>query len=89
VPMMKAFSRPTVRHKRRGNPNWGRPIQFPPAAATQFEVQLRRLGLTRQTCAGSTELRGWCERNKNRCYIPEWLLEEWKIAVDPYFSGAA
>jgi hypothetical protein len=22
------------------------------------------------------------ERNEKRCYIPEWLLEEWKIPVD-------
>ncbi len=36
-----------------------------------------------------TWLRNWCERNKNRCYIPEWLLEEWGIAVEPYVSGAA
>jgi len=28
-------------------------------------------------------------RNKNRCYIPEWLLEEWEIAVYPNLSGAA
>ena len=47
------------------------------------------LGLTKQTCTGSVALRYWCERNKNRCYIPEWLLEEWGIAVDPYISGAA
>ena len=80
---------PPAMTRRRGNPNWGRPARPVPAVATAFEVQVRRLGLTRQTCAGSRELRGWCERNKNRCYIPEWLLEEWEIAVDPYFSGAA
>jgi hypothetical protein len=30
----------------------------------------------------SVELRRWCEHNKNRCYIPEWLLEEWGISVE-------
>jgi hypothetical protein len=81
-------SLPAMTH-RRGNPNWGRPCATIPAVLTEFEKQVRRLGLTRETCAGSRELRHWCECNKNRCYIPEWLLEEWEIAVDPYFSGAA
>ena len=54
----------------------------------EFEKEVRRLGLTKQTCVGSSELRLWCERNRNRCYIPGWLLEEWKILVDPYFSAA-
>jgi hypothetical protein len=30
----------------------------------------------------STALRAWCEQNKNRVYIPEWLLKELCIAVD-------
>jgi len=39
--------------------------------------------------AASAELRRWCEHNKNHCYIPEWLLKEWDIVVDPYISPAA
>jgi len=27
--------------------------------------------------------------NRNRLYVPEWLLEEWGITVDPPFSAAA
>ena len=67
-----------------GNPNWasGQPPRPGPAAATEFELQVRQLGLTKETCAGSTELRTWCESNRNRCYIPEWLLNEWEIPVD-------
>jgi hypothetical protein len=42
---------------------------------TEFEEQIERLGLTYQTCAGSERLRQWCERNKKRCYVPEWLLK--------------
>src|SRR5215469_7728019 len=75
--------------RRRGNPNWGRPGGRAPFVVTEFEKELRRLGLTRETCAGSRELRLWCEHNKNRCYIPEWLLKKWGIEVDLYFSGAA
>ena len=85
--MVKPFIQPVRR--RRGNPNWGRPLPPAPAVATEFEVQVRHLGLTKKTCTRSVALRNWCERNKNRCYIPEWLLEEWEIAVEPYISGAA
>lgn len=72
--------------RRRGNPNWasgGQPLQTSRTAATEFEVQVRQLRLTKETCAGSAELHTWCERNRNRCYIPEWLLEKWGIPVDP------
>jgi hypothetical protein len=85
--MVKAFIQPVRR--RRGNPNWGKLLPPAPVVATEFETQVRHLGLTKQTCTGSVALRNWCERNKNRCYIPEWLLEEWGIAVEPYVSGAA
>ena len=37
----------------------------------------------------SRELRAWCEQNKNRVYIPEWLLGEWGINVDLNFSTVA
>jgi hypothetical protein len=39
--------------------------------------------------ASSAELRAWCEQNRNRLYVPEWLLEEWGITVDPTFAAAA
>jgi hypothetical protein len=73
---------PTVARKR-GNPNWGKLAPHVPYVATKFEQQAWKLGLTEQTCATSEELRQWCERNKDRCYIPEWLLKRWGIAVDP------
>jgi hypothetical protein len=37
----------------------------------------------------SRELRDWCWQNRNRFYVPEWLLRELRITVDPNFSGAA
>jgi len=70
--------------RKRGNPDWaqGGPPEPIRAVATEFEKEVRRLGLTTDTCASSSDLRLWCESNKNRCYIPEWLLEVWSIEVD-------
>jgi hypothetical protein len=81
-------STPSMRRKR-GNPNWGRPMPLAPAHATEFERQVRTLHLTPETYVFSAELRLWCWQNRNRFYIPEWLLEKWRIAVDPYTSDAA
>ena len=75
--------------RKRGNPNWGRPILFIPALPTEFELRARQLQLTAGTYTSSLELRAWCEQNRNRCYVPEWLLEEWGITVDPNFCNAA
>ena len=69
--------------------NWGRPIPPAPALATEFELRVRLLQLTPETFASSRELRIWCERNRNRVYVPEWLLKEWGIAVDALSNGAA
>ena len=57
--------------------------------ATEFEMQVRQLRLTAETYVFSPELQIWCERNRNRRYIPEWLLEAWDLPVNPDFSGAA
>ncbi len=72
--------------RRRGNPNWGRPAQPVPVLATEFEMQVHQLGLNNQAYADSRELRRWCERKRNRCYVPGWLLGVWEIRVDPTFS---
>jgi hypothetical protein len=67
---------------RRGNPNWGKAaLSAHPHIATQFENEVRRLGLTKDTCVASVELRSWCEQNRNQRYVPEWLLETWGIEV--------
>ncbi len=78
-----------VTTRKRGNPSWGRSGPFPPATATAFEMQVRQLQLTPEAYVFSDRLRSWCERNRNRCYIPEWLLKAWDIPVDPDLSGAA
>ena len=78
-------SDPAIIHimtSRRGNPNWGRPMLPCPHVATEFEIEVRHLRLTPKMYANSVELKKWCQRNKNRCYIPELLLEEWGIEVE-------
>jgi hypothetical protein len=74
--------------RRRGNPNWGsgRPLKARAALPSAFEVEANRLGLTIENYATSGRLRLWCEANRNRCYIPEWLLERWHIPVEPLTS---
>jgi hypothetical protein len=74
--------------RRRGNPNWGQLQHRLPAGPTEFEMQVKRLGLTKPEYMASGELRRWCERNRNRVYVPEWLLEAWSMQVEAIFSGA-
>jgi hypothetical protein len=73
----------------RGNPNWCNPHPPLPAVLTEFERQVERLGLTKAQYVASSELRYWCERNRNRCYVPEWLLQEWGLKVEAIFSSVA
>jgi len=73
--------------RRRGNPNWGQPMQPVMASPTEFEQLVKQLRLTPQNYANSVELKRWCQRNKNRCYIPERLLEEWGIEVEVSYGG--
>jgi hypothetical protein len=40
---------------------------------TAFERKVRKLGLDERTCVGSRALRLWCQENKDRYSIPEWL----------------
>jgi hypothetical protein len=42
-----------------------------------------------ETYTCSRDLRAWCEQNRNRLYVPEWLLEEWDITVDLNFGAVA
>jgi hypothetical protein len=79
----------TSTKRRRGNPNWGKPFPTLPVLPTQFEMQVERLGLTKAQYVASPQLKRWCERNRNRCYVPEWLLEAWGLAVEAIFTGVA
>jgi hypothetical protein len=52
-------------------------------------MQVDRLGLAKSQYLASAELKYWCQRNRNRCYVPEWLLEAWRLTVKESFSGVA
>jgi hypothetical protein len=77
-----------MRH-RRGNPNWGKSLPPILASPTEFEIMVRRLSLVPEMYAASRELRRWCQLNRNRCYIPEWLLEEWGMDVEIGYGNDA
>ena len=62
-------------------------MEAAPALPTAFEEQVKKLGLTEQSCETSDELRQWCKSNKDRCYVPERLLKKWQISVDPNVSS--
>jgi len=77
--MIGAIAIPDALARKRGNPNWERPIPAGPALATEFELRVSQLQLAPEMYTSSTELHAWCERNRNR--------KEWNITVDP--SSAA
>ena len=59
----------------------GLPALVPPALPTAFEIRASELSLTAETYFESLELRRWCHDNRNKSYIPEWLLKAWGISV--------
>jgi hypothetical protein len=73
----------------RGNPNWGKPLPAVPSLPTEFETEVERLRLRSTQYVASAELKRWCGHNRNRVYVPEWLLKEWGMLVETNFSGAA
>jgi hypothetical protein len=70
---------------RSGQPRWGngRSGEIRPQGPTGFEDEVRRLGLSEQDYAHSSQLKAWCERNKDRHFIPEAVLKLWGMSVDP------
>ncbi len=58
------------------------PVLVPPAMPTAFETRATELSLTADTYFESLELRRWCQDNRNKSYIPEWLLKAWGISVN-------
>lgn len=70
------------------NPGWssGKSAAIPASSATEFELEARRLKLTEEDYASSDQLRRWCSLNRDRCYVPEWLLKRWGMTTDPHVS---
>jgi len=65
------------------NARWssGNPPTPRPNLPSEFETFAKQLGLTEQYYSDSHQLRAWCKENRNRCYVPEWLLKQWGIVV--------
>jgi hypothetical protein len=81
--MVDRHERAGTMPRKRGNPNWGQAgSAFVPHVVTEFEVQVSQLGLKKLDYAASPQLRDWCLHNKDRRYVPEWLLDAWKMTVD-------
>jgi hypothetical protein len=78
-----------ARNSETRKPQLGKPIPPGLALATEFELRVKQLQLTAEMYTSSAALRMWCEQNRNRHYVPEWLLEEWDITVELNFSAAA
>ncbi len=57
------------------------PAVPPPSIPSAFETRASELGLTAPTYVDSEELRHWCKANRNKLYIPEWLLKIWGMTV--------
>jgi hypothetical protein len=74
---------------RRGNPDWGKLLLPIPTLVPEFEIEVARLRLKRQDYVASMPLKRWCYHNRNRVYVPEWLLCEWGMKVETDFGRAA
>lgn len=76
---------------RKGNSHWasGKAAEIRPASMpTEFETVTSSLHLDQKRYVESKQLREWCSVNKNRRYVPEWLLEEWEMQVNAdHFDG--
>lgn len=64
-------------------------LSHTPAPATEFEQLVGQLHLAKEMYTSSRELYVWCRRNRNRVYIPEWLLKKWNLTVDVSLNPAA
>ena len=58
-----------------------------PHLVTEFEIQVRQLRLHKHDYAASLQLRDWCLQNKDRCYVPEWLLDTWQMTVEVGYNA--
>ena len=70
--------------RRRGNPNWGKPLPIGPVTptVTEFEQVVCKFKLQPEQYIRSIRLREWAGRNKNSKYIPEGLLEAWGFEIE-------
>jgi hypothetical protein len=67
--------------KKRGNPNWCKPVHGGPVGPTSFEEVVRKLRLSPEDYEGSLTLKEWARKNKDQKYIPDDLLKLWDFEV--------
>lgn len=70
------------------NPNWGQPMnltqKYGSANVCAFDKLTEQLQLQPEQYAQSSALRAWVKTNRNRRYVPEWLLLAWGLEVDTH-----
>lgn len=69
-------------NRRHGHWASGWPAAVLPEKATAFETRALELKLTAPAYVRSRELRQWCKENRNKSYVPEWLLKAWGMSVN-------
>jgi len=57
-------------------------VQRTEVKLTEFEVLLKRVGLTEQDCMGNAEMFAWVKANKDRRYVPERLLRAMRLGTE-------
>jgi hypothetical protein len=67
--------------KRRGNPNWGKPVLLTASGLSAFESLVRYLKLSPEEYEGSITLKEWVCQNKDHRYVPVELLKAWGLTV--------
>ena len=70
------------RHKRKGNPNFGKPgLLVPLEQPTRFELEQLRLKLSDEQVPRSKAMREWAKRYRHTYFVPEALLKFWGLDV--------
>lgn len=68
------------------NPTWGQPMtltqKYGPDQVCAFDKMAEKLQLRPEQYEQSSALRAWVKTNRNRRYVPEWLLLAWNLDVD-------
>ena len=68
--------------KKRGNPNWGKPMMNTLPPVLEFERVAREFKLSPDQYQHSTRLREWASVHRKSKYIPEVLLKAWGFEIE-------
>ncbi len=68
--------------KKRGNPNWGKPMMNTLPPVLEFERVAREFKLSPDQYQHSTRLREWASVHRKSNYIPEVLLKAWGFEIE-------